>query len=383
MTADPISRAAALYLCGFVSYEGDADELRNAIRALPAVAPTGAVQVEIKPLEWVYGKAECEVGIYLVDSGWADRVGGKRWWAWIKWDGDGDADPFLAWQYGERHETEEAAEAAAQADYEARIRSALVVTPASDTVDIDLRAIMMEEIEKAAAASPWVPPEYTMNEVVSDCCTFLREGYTPVTVAKPETPCFWPSCGHTAKWQCQYSSGVTDNHDANARADRAEVERAAQIEVNAMACSAWGTLSPADMDDGVKWQFDLPDQIAAAIRNQPHDRTALDAAIWAAKVEAWKEAAALMDLAAANCRAQYTYPPKTKEQRDYMTGAIVHGNAATAILALIDKDAEPTEDAHMPHGFTSDAKTCVYKPPGETVISVDIGGKKIDADQPK
>ena len=40
---------------------------------------------------------------------------------------------------------------------------------------IDMRAVFMEEIEKAANESPWVPPEYMMNEVVSDCCTFLRE----------------------------------------------------------------------------------------------------------------------------------------------------------------------------------------------------------------
>lgn len=47
--------------------------------------------------------------------------------------------------------------------------------PTDDIVTIDLRAVMMEQIEEAAAQSPWVPPEYTMNEVISDCCAFLRE----------------------------------------------------------------------------------------------------------------------------------------------------------------------------------------------------------------
>lgn len=51
----------------------------------------------------------------------------------------------------------------------------LTAQPSPEVVEIDLRAVLMEEIEKAAQQSPWVPPEYTMNEVVSDCCSFLRE----------------------------------------------------------------------------------------------------------------------------------------------------------------------------------------------------------------
>lgn len=51
----------------------------------------------------------------------------------------------------------------------------IAAQPSPDVVEIDLRAVMMEEIEDAAAQSPWVPPEYSMNEVVSDCCAFLRE----------------------------------------------------------------------------------------------------------------------------------------------------------------------------------------------------------------
>ena len=50
-----------------------------------------------------------------------------------------------------------------------------MTSPTDEEVTIDLRAVMMEEIEEAAAQSPWVPPEYTMNEVTSDCCAFLRE----------------------------------------------------------------------------------------------------------------------------------------------------------------------------------------------------------------
>ena len=47
-----------------------------------------------------------------------------------------------------------------------------------------------------------------------------------------------------------------------------------------------------------------------------------------------ERAAALMETASENCRDNFTYPPKTKEQRDYQAGAIIHGNAAAAIRAL-------------------------------------------------
>ena len=46
-----------------------------------------------------------------------------------------------------------------------------------------------------------------------------------------------------------------------------------------------------------------------------------------------ERAAALMETASENCRDNFTYPPKTKEQRDYQTGAIIHSNAAAAIRA--------------------------------------------------
>ena len=44
----------------------------------------------------------------------------------------------------------------------------------TEAVEIDIRHVMMDEIEKAVAESPWVPAEYYMNEVVSDICDFLR-----------------------------------------------------------------------------------------------------------------------------------------------------------------------------------------------------------------
>lgn len=45
-------------------------------------------------------------------------------------------------------------------------------------------------------------------------------------------------------------------------------------------------------------------------------------------------AAGLMQSASTKCRENFTYPAKTKEQRDWQTGAIIHAFAATAILDL-------------------------------------------------
>lgn len=61
--------------------------------------------------------------------------------------------------------------------------------PAETVAEIDLRSAMMEELEKAAADSPWVPKEYYMNEVISDCCAFLREDRdATVAASQPADP---------------------------------------------------------------------------------------------------------------------------------------------------------------------------------------------------
>lgn len=79
---------------------------------------------------------------------------------------------------------------------------------------------------------------------------------------------------------------------------------------------------------------DTVNQLQAKIRAIPRAPAPDPAAI---REAALREAAALMEVAAENCRKQFTYPPKTKEQRDYQTGAIIHSNAAAAILDLIQK----------------------------------------------
>jgi len=86
----------------------------------------------------------------------------------------------------------------------------------------------------------------------------------------------------------------------------------------------------------------LPAPDAAAIREaaEASPNHAYRVGYAAGRAAALREAAALMTIAAENCRKQFTYPPKTKEQRDYQTGAIIHSNAAAAILALILKGGD-------------------------------------------
>lgn len=71
------------------------------------------------------------------------------------------------------------------------IRALAASTPAPNVVEIDLRAVMMEEIETAAALSPWVPPEYSMNEIVSDLCTFLLNDRAPPAPMVKVKPLVW------------------------------------------------------------------------------------------------------------------------------------------------------------------------------------------------
>lgn len=66
------------------------------------------------------------------------------------------------------------------------------------------------------------------------------------------------------------------------------------------------------------------------------------------RADALQEAAALMEVAATNCRAAFTYPPRTKEERDYQTAALVHTYARDAILALLDAPLSPTAVDNRP-----------------------------------
>jgi hypothetical protein len=54
--------------------------------------------------------------------------------------------------------------------------------------EINLNDVMMQSIANAAAQSPWVPQEYCMNEIVSDCCSFLQASRDTTPAAALQLP---------------------------------------------------------------------------------------------------------------------------------------------------------------------------------------------------
>jgi len=95
--------------------------IRAYLRNLAASVKTGEA-VEVRPLEWRDHSFEDDI-LYIARTPWEDyRITFTRdyTWPWV-------LKPFLA--EGSNYQTLDAAKAAAQADYEARIRSALVMEP--------------------------------------------------------------------------------------------------------------------------------------------------------------------------------------------------------------------------------------------------------------
>jgi hypothetical protein len=45
-----------------------------------------------------------------------------------------------------------------------------------DKITVDLDKEFLKSLTEAAGESTWIPPEYYMNDWVSDCCDFLRTG---------------------------------------------------------------------------------------------------------------------------------------------------------------------------------------------------------------
>jgi hypothetical protein len=118
--------------------------IKRGYLALPAVQP------KVKPLEFIYGRAECATGVYVIESGKA--TGGGRWWAWAH--NPDESDGFFMWQQAERTESEEAAKAAAQADYDARILSALEPAVQPDAAAIR-EAALREAADSLLECSVW------------------------------------------------------------------------------------------------------------------------------------------------------------------------------------------------------------------------------------
>ena len=137
----------------------------------------------------------------------------------------------------------------------------------------------------------------------------------------------------------QRKNGKTPNQlrkEANARADRAEAALAAQIEADADAADRISNMHGKYAETGIDPQRsrDIAMQIAAhrvatAIRNQPHDRTALDRMLAEARAQALRDAA--------DAVLQKTYRPYAP--KDFRDGYdVAKADVATAILAMIPKE---------------------------------------------
>lgn len=57
----------------------------------------------------------------------------------------------------------------------------MIPDPEPDTQVIDVDVASWREIKLAASESTWIPPEYFMNDWVSDICRFLRKGHPETT----------------------------------------------------------------------------------------------------------------------------------------------------------------------------------------------------------
>ena len=113
------------------------------------------------------------------------------------------------------------------------------------------------------------------------------------------------------------------------RANRAEAERAAQIEADAGIADHYANQDYCAMgypEEGGIAASGTADMIRREIRAQPHDRTALEAATRAAKVEAWRLAASV---AANACLVEPDGGSPTEEER------LVCDEACRRIMALI------------------------------------------------
>lgn len=117
--------------------------------------------------------------------------------------------------------------------------------------------------------------------------------------------------------------------DANARADRAEAALAAQIEADAGIADLCerqnGPLSLKDQDPYVQGLSSAGQAIAAAIRAQPHDRTALDRMLAEHEVRLREAREKALRDAAAVC-----------DKNEQVSGWV----SRDAILALSEKDKE-------------------------------------------
>lgn len=74
------------------------------------------------------------------------------------------------------------------------IRAVRDILEAEATPVVDLKHTAYDQLQQAASASKWIPPEYYANDWIADCCRWLREGPT-VDIFPIDMVLHCPACG--------------------------------------------------------------------------------------------------------------------------------------------------------------------------------------------
>lgn len=205
------------------------------------------------------------------------------------------------------------------------------------------------ELDALTAGLRMMLEGYSEASIYDDYHKILRDGISAIATLRAQLA---DAQAEITRLTDLNSTAYIDGHDAAKNEYRDEIQRlevlnaqltvmvgedaveqieaavAAQIEADAEIAAA-ETAMPPQHNIKDQWRSNIGDDVAAAIRAQPHDRTALDAAIRAAKVEAWKEAAVV---AANACLVDPDGGSPTEEER------LVCDEAYRRILALIERD---------------------------------------------
>lgn len=187
---------------------------------------------------------------------------------------------------------------------------------------------------------------YGAREAIETALYLIRYQAAAITSLRTQLAEAWTRldywCERSVEWDAEMLQKDKEVLEAIARADQSEVALAAQIEADAGIAGAKGwprrmsleRYAELSVDDEAR--MDAADAIAAAIRSQPHDRTALDRMLAEHEVrlrEAREKALREAYQAVGRIVAGY-------ELREDFRAEEVAGKCHDAILALIEEDKE-------------------------------------------
>jgi hypothetical protein len=210
------------------------EEIRAALAAaLSSAHPAPAQEVEIRPLEWSRNEmgtwyAASAVGTYLVNQG--------RWWR-------KDRTPLI--DVGD----DELAKAAAQHDYESRIRSA-IVSPARAATDIQIETsidTMREEALRYVKRLGWTHnSKFSLHSVVELLAAFGKQASDGMF------GCGYPECGCCHDAACE--DAIKQHPDfAPPATDKLALARKALIPTKCTSCDGKGGFEDTTYDRTGAW----------------------------------------------------------------------------------------------------------------------------------